>query len=127
VVAAGPWFAYALAAAESARAGDRVSLTWGLNHWPVQTALAVGIVLVAALVATFPPGSVLAAWCVGVCAVWFGVVSSIYPDVDGSLGRAWGAAAIAWGLAFVTVTHAAAAKRAGSTTASGEEPESSKA
>ena len=51
----------------------------------------------------------------------------IYPDLDGSLGRAWGAAAIAWGLAFVTVAHATAAKRAGSTTGSGEESESSKA
>ncbi len=126
VVAAGPWFAYALAAAETARAGNHVELTWGLNHWPIQAALAVGIVLVAALVATFPPGAVLAAWCVGVCATWFGAVSVIYPDLDASLGRVWGATAIAWGVAFVAVAYAAAAERAGATAAPGDESRSPK-
>jgi hypothetical protein len=115
VVGAGPWFAYALAMAETARARRHVSLTWSLNHWPVQAALAVGIVLVAALVATFPPGWPISTWCVGVCAVWFGVACCVYPDLDASLGRLWGAAAIAWGLGFVAATHLAAAGRPSAT------------
>jgi hypothetical protein len=95
VVAAGPWFAYALNAAETARAGSHRSLTWGLDHWPVQASLAVALVLVATLVATYPPGWAIAAWSVGVCASWLGVVSWIYPNLDASLGRTWGAAAVA--------------------------------
>jgi hypothetical protein len=107
VAAAGPWFAYGLATAEAARAGRHPDQTWGLNHWPIQSALAIGIVLAAALVATFPRGWVVPAWSVGVCAIWLGVVSWIYPGLDASLGRAWATAAVAWGLAFVTVTHVA--------------------
>jgi hypothetical protein len=116
LVAAGPWFAYALTAAEAGRAGRHRSLTWGLDHWPVQTSLAVALVLVAALVATYPPGWAVAAWSVAACAVWLGAVSWIYPDLDASLGRTWGAAAIAWGLVFVAVTHLTAAKHRKSST-----------
>ncbi len=110
VVAAGPWFAYALAAAEMARAGIHPSETWGLDHWPVQAALATAIVLVAALAATRPTGWFIAACCAGVCSSWFGVVSWIYPDLDAGLGRTYGAAAAAWGIAFVAVACLTAAR-----------------
>lgn len=120
VVGAGPWFVYALAAAENARAGLRGGETLGLDHWPVQAALAIGIILVASLAATLPHGWVVPTWCVGVCAVWLGCGSLIYPDLDASLGRPWDAAAVAWGLAFIVVTHMAARRdEAGSPAASG--------
>jgi len=106
VAAAGPWFVYAWEAAEAARAGRNPGEeTWGLHHWPIQAALALGVVLMAALVATFPRGWVVPAWCVGVCSVWLGVVSWIYPELDASLGRPWATAAVAWGLVFVAVTY----------------------
>ena len=66
--------------------------------------------LLAALAATLPDGWFLPTWCVGICATWFGVASWIHPDVDASLGRSWGTAAIIWGLAFVGVTHLAATR-----------------
>jgi hypothetical protein len=112
LAAAVPWLAYAVAAADSARAGFRVDKTWGLDHWPMQAALAIALGLVAALAATLSAGSLVAAWCVGVCSAWFGVASWIYPDLDAGLGRIWGVAALAWGVAFVVVSHLSAGRQA---------------
>lgn len=110
VASAGPCAAYALMSAGAAREGLRADETWGLDHWPIQAALAVGVVLLGALATTRPRGWFLPTWCVGMCATWFGVASWRYPDVDASLGRPWGAAAIVWGLAFVATTHLAATR-----------------
>ena len=111
LAAAGPWFAYALAATDKARSGFHASKTAGLNHWPVQAALAIALVLVAALAATSTAGRLVAAWCVGVCSAWLGAASWIYPELDASLGRSWGVAALAWGIAFVVLTHLSAGGR----------------
>ncbi len=67
IAAAVPWCIYASTSASAHRHGRLpIDETWGFNHWPVQAALAVAMVLVAALAATFPPGWVVPTWCVGV-------------------------------------------------------------
>jgi hypothetical protein len=112
LVGAGPWLAYALSCAASARAGDHVDQTWGLAHFPVQSALGLGIVLVAALAVTKPRGWVVPAWSAGLCSAWLGVTSVVHPDLDASLGRVWGTAAAVWGVAIVVVAHLAPASGA---------------
>ncbi len=76
VVAAGPWLVYAGASAAHGTAGET---TYNLGHWPIQAALGVAIIGVAALAATLPSGWVVPAWCAGTCAVWLGVVAVTYP------------------------------------------------
>ena len=82
--------------------------TWGLDHWPTQAALALGVVAVALAVAAGVrgrrSGTVVSAACVAVTAGWFGVVSVVHPSHAGSIGEAW-APPPAVPLAGVTQTH----------------------
>jgi hypothetical protein len=82
--------------------------TWGLDHWPMQAALALTLVFVALGVAAGVrnrwSGTATSALCVAVTAVWFGVICMVYPDHAASVGATWGAAVVAWAAAFVVVT-----------------------
>jgi hypothetical protein len=105
LLAVGPCLVMALKAGAAARAGRHLSITNGLAHWPVEAALAVAVILLAALAATRPRGWILPAWTVGICAVWYGTASVIYPNLDATVGRTWGVLAVTWGVAFVLVSH----------------------
>ena len=112
-LAAAPlWLLYAGTSAAGHREGRRpIDVTWALDHWPIQAALALAIVMVSVLAAGYPDGWRLPAWCVCVVAVWIGADSWAYPDLAASLGRAGGAAAAAWGAAFLVAMHIAARDR----------------
>lgn len=92
-----PWFSYALTSAQESRDGVYSDETAGLQHLPIQAALAIAMVVISVLVATYPSGWRIPAVCVGVCAAWLGTTSVVYPDLEASLGRFWGVAAIVWG------------------------------
>lgn len=81
-----------------------VSITMGLDHWPMQAALAVAVVLIAGAVAVGTShgwaGTLVSAWTVAATATWLGALSVVYPDHAGSLGTVGGALAVAWGLSF---------------------------
>jgi hypothetical protein len=113
VAAAVPWCIYASTSASAHRdETPPIDVSWEFNHhWPVQAALAVAVILVAALAATYQSGWVVPTWCVGVCAAWIGLIAWIYPDLEASLGRPWGMAAFLWGLAFVVIMHVTAQLR----------------
>ena len=108
--AAAPWSAYALRLADTARAGLYPEPTGLLDQWPVLAALAIALILVGALAATLTTGWRVPAWCVAVCSAWFGIASSVYPDLDAALGRRWGLVALAWGIAFLAVSHLTAVR-----------------
>ena len=84
------------------------SLTWGVDHWPTQAALALAVVAVAVAVAAGVrggwAGTAVSAVCVAAAAGWFGVVCTVYPQHAGSIGARWGAALLAWAIVFVAAT-----------------------
>ncbi len=93
---------YAVEMIGASRAGLPDDVTWGLDHLPMQAAFAIAVPAVAALGAgSREPGWRICVWSAAVSAVWLGVVSIVYPEHLGSLGRPLGMAAAAWGVAFL--------------------------
>lgn len=81
--------------------------TLGIDHWPMQAAVALAAAAVAVAVAAGVrerwSGAAMSAGCVAVAAGWFGYWSAIYPTHAGSAGHAWGMALIGWAVAFLGV------------------------
>jgi hypothetical protein len=79
--------------------------TWGLDHYPVQAAFAVALVLTALLAATSASRHERVRWLPALTAAfsaaWMGVLSTLWPHRLGSFGTTWGWAAVAWAAAFV--------------------------
>lgn len=75
-----------------------VDITLGLDHWPVQAALALAVPAVTAVAATGARGWPVAAWTAGSSGAGLGAVSVAYPGHAASLGRAGGAGALLWGV-----------------------------
>jgi hypothetical protein len=102
-VAVVPGVAYAWDMARSTKTPEK---TWGLDHYPVQAALVIAIVLIAVLAAyiaaSHDRGRWLPALCAAFAAGWIGSLSVVWPARLGSLGTAWGLTAVAWGVVLVT-------------------------
>jgi len=105
-VALGPAVGYALSSFRAAWAGEPDDITSGLTHWPGQGAFFVAFVFVALLAVLRRRGRI-PAYCAAFSAGWFGAVSIAYPEPVGSLGVAWGVAAITWALVYLTSWEAA--------------------
>jgi hypothetical protein len=94
---------YAVAMIRAAHDGTPDDETWGLMHLPMQAGF--GLALAgSALVGVSAAASGQARWrwplmLAAVSAVWFGVVSMLYPEHLGSLGAIGGAACVGWGFA----------------------------
>lgn len=72
------------------------------GHWSGMAGIAVGMVVVTALVALRISGWRLLAVLVGLFAAYFGGLSLVFTEVTASnVGTLWGSVAIAWGVAFV--------------------------
>jgi hypothetical protein len=82
-------------------------ITMGLDHWPMQAALPLSVVLVGAAVAAGVrngwTGTAVSAGGITVTVAWLGAVSVIYPDHAASLGATWGTAAIIWAVTFTAI------------------------
>ena len=82
--------------------------TWGIDHWPMQAALALAVIAVAFAVAagvrSRRTGTLVAASSVTLTAAWFGIACMVYPDHAGSVGRAWGALVTGWAVTFALAT-----------------------
>jgi hypothetical protein len=112
LAAAIPWFIYAATAASAHRDERRpIDVTWEFNHWPIQAALPIALVFIAALAASYAHGWRVPTWCTGAGAAWLAVASWFEPDLAASLGRAWALTAFAWAIAFVTTMHVTAHSR----------------
>lgn len=96
---------YAATMISAGRAGQYpVDVTWGLDHWPMQAALAICFPAGATVAALRLPGWHVAAWTTVASAIWLGAMSFAYPQQAGSLGHAWGAACVAWGVILAADT-----------------------
>lgn len=103
VAAAVPALTYAW---RMATAHVAVEQTVGLDHYPIQAALGIGIVLVAIVVAVSRhwPGSRLAAATLAVTVAWMGVESAVFPHRLGSFGPIWSWLALGWAVAFLALS-----------------------
>lgn len=103
-VAAVPWLAYAVDMWALNREGRAdADITIGIDHYAMQGALALSLVLLSFLAALRPDVRPLAPVCAGVAGSYLGLVSLAWQDAAGGFDRSWSAAAIAWGIALVLV------------------------
>ncbi|WP_066951997.1 hypothetical protein [Microtetraspora fusca] len=91
--AALPWIWYAADMVRAAAEGrEPMEITMGLDHWPVQAALGIALVALAAW------GHPIPAVTSGIASMSFGALAMSYPDHPASPGTIWGVAALIWGL-----------------------------
>jgi hypothetical protein len=72
-----------------------------LGHYGFMAAFSFTVIGVGILASLRPEGWMLTAWIAGLLAALLGLASAVFPDVDSSLGLAWGLVAVAWGVMFV--------------------------
>jgi hypothetical protein len=101
VVATGPLLAFAWTNILLQRAGPSDHAL--LGHYGYMAALSFTVIGAGLLAAARPDGWRLAGWVAGILPSALAVASLAYPDVDGSIGALWAAAAIAWGLLYIGV------------------------
>jgi hypothetical protein len=111
ILALGPCCAYAWSSARMTGGAGLTDDTWGFDHWPVQSALPLALLLISAFAAGHPGGWRLPTWSAGAAAAWFAVVCWLEPGLVGSVSRPWAAMTFAWATTFVAATHLTARDR----------------
>ena len=98
------WLPYLLAAFAASRAGELGSITQGIEHWPVQGAVGMVLVLGALVLASWSDGRALLRVAVSLTAVYIGMAELAYPDRAGAMGSVpWGVGVTLWGLLVALV------------------------
>ncbi|GGK82886.1 hypothetical protein [Ornithinimicrobium pekingense] len=93
------WVPYAGFALERSRAGVLGSVTQGVEHWPVQGATGLALVLGSFALALWATGRPLLRAAVSLSAVYIGMAELAYPDREGAMGSVvWGTGVTLWGL-----------------------------
>lgn len=93
------WLPYALDAFSQSRAGVLGSVTQGIEHWPVQGAVGVALVLGSLVLAIWDDGRPLLRVAVSLTAVVIGMAELAYPDRAGAMDdQRWGIGVTLWGL-----------------------------
>ena len=106
-VAAVPWALHAVEMYRRNRAdvhewhGD---ITMGTDHYAMQGALAVALVVLSVIAAVWPRGRRHLAVSVGLATGYLGLVSITHPTYDAALGSPWSALAVAWGVAVILLS-----------------------
>lgn len=97
----GPWVGYAVGNLAHAYDDDVVrDVTMGVDHYPVQAALALAVAVLAVVAAARPVADAWHGWTAGLVSVYLGVQSLVYPDEPGGLNRTAAALALCWGVAI---------------------------
>jgi hypothetical protein len=102
ILAVAPCCAYAWTSARTTGGAQLTDDTWGLDHWPVQAALPLALLLISALAAGHPAGWRLPTWSAGTAAAWLAAVCWLEPHLVGSVSRPWAAITLLWSAAFIT-------------------------
>lgn len=99
-----PWLVYAgmMALRQRSGTGPYEDFTLGVQGWSALTVFALVMVLNSILSAFRPPGWRAVLLATGVASLLFGLVGMWADEVPGSLGQAWGAAAVLWGVALAS-------------------------
>ena len=105
ILAVAPCCAYAWTSARTTGDAQITDDTWGLDHWPVQAALPLALLLISALAAGHPSGWRLPTWSAGAAAAWFAVVCWLEPHLVASVSRPWAAITLLWSAAFIAATY----------------------
>ncbi|WP_341358924.1 hypothetical protein V5H98_14335 [Georgenia sp. M64] len=93
------WLPYALTAFSQSRAGVLGSITQGIEHWPVQGAVGVALMVGSLALAVWDDGRPLLRVAVSLSAVYIGMAELAYPDRAGAMGSLlWGIGVTLWGL-----------------------------
>ena len=104
-VGAVPWLAYAADNFTANREGrPPIEITNDVNHWAIQGALAVALVLFTVLAAMRAALRRFNAVRAGSCAAYLGICSLRFPDVAAALPTLWAVLAVLWGVALVAVS-----------------------
>ena len=98
------WFAAEMVASTREGRPPIDDITAGLDHWPMQAALALTILFTAGLAAVREDGWQVSAWTVIAATAWMGAFSIAYPQHAGSFGRPGGWMAILWSALFALAT-----------------------
>jgi hypothetical protein len=100
VLGAALWIPYLLSALRQSQLGTGREITNGADHWPVQAAAGLAILLGAVLLAVWEPGRPLLRASVGFAGGVIGVAALAYPNRDGATeGTLWAILAVLWALA----------------------------
>ena len=98
------WVPYALEALRQSRAGVLGSVTQGIEHWPVQGAAGVALVLGAVVLGLRDDARPLLRVAVSLSAVYIGMAELAYPDRAGAMGSlVWGVGVTLWGVLVALV------------------------
>ena len=98
------WLPYAWVALDRSRAGVLGSITQGVEHWPVQGAVGVALVLASLAMALWEAARPLLRVAVSLSAVYIGMAELAYPDRAGAMGSVvWGTGVTLWGLIVALV------------------------
>jgi hypothetical protein len=107
LAAAVPWAVHAAGMYRLNRANGHEwhgDITMGTDHYAVQGALALALVVLPLLAACWPRGRRHLGIAAGVAAAYLGLVSSTHPSYDAALGTVWSYLAIAWGVGIALLS-----------------------
>ena len=105
-----PWTVHAerMFASNRRNAGVIIGdVTMGVDHYAVQGALAVSLVVLALLAACWPRGRRYLGASVGLCAGYLGLVSLAFPATWAGFSPLWSVIAMTWGAAIAVLAFAA--------------------
>ena len=104
VLGAALWVPYTASALAQSLLDTGREITNGVDHWPVQAAAGIAILLASAALAAWRPGRPLLRVAVSFSGGLIGVAALAYPDRDGATeGSLWAIASVLWALAVSTV------------------------
>jgi hypothetical protein len=106
------WIPYISSALEESRRGIGREITNGVDHWPVQAAAGLAILVGAVLLAFWPSGHRMIGVAVSFAGGIIGVAVLAYPDRDGATeGMIWAILAVVWALAVASARSSSTVRR----------------
>lgn len=99
-----PWTAYALDMWRLNRqAIDHGDITNGIDHYSVQGAFAISLVVLSAVMTVAPQTRRFVGACVGLSAAYIGLLCLVWHPTPGSFGQPWSTLCLLWGLLLVVL------------------------